>query len=498
MSYLLGIDTGTSGTKGVLMDLDGSVVSAASVEYLLSQPRAGWAEQDPQLWWDAAVKIIRLICEKTSIHGNKIAAVGLSGQMHGAVAINGYGDVIRPAILWCDQRTEAECSWIDQQVGPKNLYDWTGNPALPGFTAPKILWLRNHEPKTYEKIRHILLPKDYIRFRLTGELATEVSDASGTLLLDVKNRRWSEDMLGSLGIPLSWMPPVFESPHISGRVNRETAKITGLLEGTPVVGGAGDQAAGAVGTGIVNEGCLSVSLGTSGVVFAAIDKPRIETNSSLHTFCHAAPDKWHKMGVMLSAGASMQWFRNHFSSSEDYETLVSGANGISPGSEGLVFLPYLLGERTPYPDPSIRGAFIGLTMRHEKSHLVRAVMEGVSFGLKDSLKLLQKEGIMTKEVRVTGGGAKNSLWQEILASIFNHTIATVNTTEGPAYGAAILAGVGCGVYDSVESGCKLIIKVNAEKTPDEKTVDVYEKYYEVYKSLYPLMKDTMDTLTRLA
>jgi xylulokinase len=507
MPYLLGIDIGTSGTKAVLVEEGGRVAASSYVEYPLSQPRPGWAEQNPEQWWQAVVAAVQEIWVKTGLDGREVAGVGLSGQMHGAVVLGANYQVLRPAILWCDQRTGAECTWMYEEIGEEKLYQWTGNPALPGFTAPKLVWLKKHEPEIYNQIRHVLLPKDYIRFRLTGELATEVSDASGTLLLDVTHRRWSEDMLEALDIPQEWLPRVYESPEVTGQITPEAAAATGLPAGTPVVGGGGDQAVGAVGTGIVAEGLLSAALGTSGVVFAMTAKPSIQPGSTLHSFCHAVPGKWHLMGVMLAAGASLQWFRNQLGGEEvrvaaatgtdPYELLTALAVDAGPGAEGLLFLPYLLGERTPHPDPAARGGFIGLTMRHRKGHLVRAVLEGVAFGLRDSLELLQQAGVKVEEIRVSGGGARSPLWRQILASVFKHPVTTVNSTDGPAFGAALLAGVGAGIYPSVEAACSSTIKVTSRAEPVLSEASTYDRLYTLYTSLYPLLRGTMHDLTKM-
>ncbi|HUW65303.1 MAG TPA: xylulokinase [Spirochaetia bacterium] len=507
MSLLLGIDIGTSATKAVLIEEDGRVRATARVEYPLSQPLAGWAEQDPGQWWEAAAVAVREIWTRTGLDGKAVAGVGLSGQMHGLVLLDSAYRVLRPAILWCDQRTGAECAWLNREIGVEQLYRWTGNPALPGFTAPKVLWVRRHEPEIYRQISHFLLPKDYVRFRLTGELATDVSDASGTLLLDVATRRWSSRMLAALDIPEAWLPALYESTEVTGKVSPEAAADTGLLAGTPIVGGGGDQAAGAIGLGIVAEGILSAALGTSGVIFATTEKPRMQPGSSLHTFCHAAPGRWHLMGVMLAAGASLQWFRDQLggeeirkaaqTSADPYGLLTEQAAAVGPGAEGLLFLPYLLGERTPHPDPAARGGFIGLTMRHHKGHMVRAILEGVAFGLRDSLELLHKGGVMVKEIRVSGGGARSRLWRHILASVFKYPVTTVNSMEGPALGAALLAGVGVGIYSSVETACSDIIKVTSREEAVPGEVNAYEQVYALYKTLYPLLQGTMHELTKL-
>ncbi|KLU61891.1 xylulose kinase [Peptococcaceae bacterium CEB3] len=495
MAYLLGIDIGTSGTKTVLIDEAGRMLASAYAEYPLAQPRPGWAEQDPDLWWQATLAGIAEVLKKTGLRGEEVAAVGLSGQMHGAVLLDKDYQVLRPAILWCDQRTGAESEWIAETLGVEKLFAWSGNPALPGFTAPKLLWMRRHEPALYARIQHVLLPKDFIRWRLTAELATEVSDASGTLLLDVARRRWSPEMLAALAIPQSWLPPVYESIEVSGRVSVSAAALTGLAAGTAVVGGGGDQAAGAVGAGIVQSGLLSVALGTSGVVFAATDEARILPGSGLHAFCHALPGKWHLMGVMLAAGASLQWLRNNMAPGDTYDNLTGRAARVQAGAEGLLFLPYLLGERTPYPDPAARGGFIGLSMRHELGHLVRAVLEGVAYGLRDSLELMKRLGVPGAEVRVSGGGARSALWRQIVADIFQAPVTVVNSSEGPAFGAALLAGTGVGVYASVEEACRKTIRVESRQEPDPSAAEAYEKGYALYRSLYPLLRETMHGLT---
>lgn len=498
MSYLLGIDVGTSGTKVVLVEETGRIAASAFAGYPLVQERPGWAEQDPELWWQATVTTIKEVWTKSGLGGSEVKAVGLSGQMHGAVLLDEAYHVLRPAILWCDQRTGEECSWITETVGKEKLFAWTGNPALPGFTAPKLLWLRRHEPDVFARIKHVLLPKDYIRFRLTGELATEVSDASGTLLLDVARRRWSGEMLSALELPEAWLPGVYESTEISGRVTAVAAELTALPAGTPVVGGGGDQAAGAIGAGIVESGLISVALGTSGVVFAATEEARILPGSGLHAFCHAAPNQWHLMGVMLAAGASLQWLKDSMAPAVSYDVLNERASGVNAGSEGLLYLPYLLGERTPYPDPFARGAFIGLTMRHGLGHLVRAVMEGVVFGLRDSLELMKELGVPTREIRVSGGGAHSALWQQILADTFQSPVTMVNSSEGPAFGAALLAGTGVKIYSSVEEACQKTIQVVSRREPNPSVSPVYERGYSLYHSLYPLLRETMHDLSDLA
>ncbi|MDH7569914.1 MAG: xylulokinase, partial [Armatimonadota bacterium] len=425
MAHLLGIDIGTSGTKALVIDVDGRALGSATVDYPLSTPQPGWAEQDPADWWRATAAAVRAACVRAGISPAEVAAVGLSGQMHGSVFLDENHQVLRPAILWCDQRTAAQCERITATVGRDRVVAITCNPVLTGFTAPKVVWLREHEPSLYARVRKVLLPKDYVRFRLTGEFATEVSDASGTSLFDVPNRRWSGEILSALEIPEEWLPQCYESVEVSGRVNATAAAETGLREGTPVVGGGGDQAAGAVGNGIVSPGAVSIALGTSGVVFAYAETPEMDPQLRTHTFCHAVPGKWHVMGVMLSCGGSLRWYRDALNQPErdvasrmgvdPYDLITAEAAQAPLGSEGLLFLPYLIGERTPYPDPDARGVFFGLSLRHDKRHLARAVLEGVSFGLRDSFEILRSMGLPITEVRVSGGGARSAVWRQILA-----------------------------------------------------------------------------------
>ncbi|MGB9857538.1 MAG: xylulokinase [Dictyoglomaceae bacterium] len=506
MDLLIGIDVGTTGSKALLVDKEGKVIQSWTEEYPLYTPYPGWSEQDPEDWWRATKKAIQMILKLSSISPKEIKGIGLTGQMHGSVFLDSQGNVIRRAILWNDQRTAKQCEEIVERVGGvKNLLNLTLNLALTGFTAPKILWLRENEPENYKKVKKVLLPKDYIRYRLTGEYASEVSDASGTLLFDVKNRRWSKEMLSLLDIPEDFMPKVYESPEITGYIKKDVAEELGIPEGTPVVGGGGDQAAQAVGTGVVKSGIVSVTLGTSGVVFAHLDKPEGEKEGRLHTFCHAVPGKWHTMGVMLSAGGSFRWFRDSFGEIEmeiskwtgkdPYEFLSMEAEKASRGSEGLIFLPYLTGERTPYPDPMAKGVFVGITLRHKKPHFVRSVLEGVAFGLRDSLELIKSLGIEIKEIRVSGGGARSPIWRQILADIFNSPIVTINVTEGAAYGAALIAGVGVGIYESVESACDATIKVVSREEPKKENVSAYKELYELYRELYPVMKNYFKKLS---
>lgn len=497
MAYLLGIDIGTSGTKVIAIDETGKVAATASAEYPLSTPRPLWAEQRAEDWWEATCSCVKRVLE--IVPAEEVAGVGLSGQMHGLVMLDEAGDVLRPAILWCDQRTQAQCDYITDVVGQETLTAETCNPVLTGFQAPKIIWVRDNEPKIYERARHFLLPKDYIRYKLTGEFATEVSDASGTSLLNVPKRQWSEVVLEKLQIPIEYLPKVYESFEVSGQITELGANATNLKVGTPVVGGGGDQAAGAVGNGIVRSGIISVATGTSGVVFAFADAPTIDPSLRVHTFCHAVPNKWHVMGVMLSAGGSLRWYRDTLSAPESrvaglmkidpYELITREANAVPAGSEGLLFLPYLTGERTPHPDPQARGGFIGLTVRHNKAHMARAVLEGVAYGLRDSLAILQDMNISIGNVRASGGGARSDVWRQIQADVFNFPLSTINVDEGPALGVALLAGVGAGLYASVEEACSSVIKVTSSTPVIQKNAEIYEKYYSVYRALYPALKD---------
>lgn len=495
-TYLLGIDVGTTGSKAVLVEADGAVKASATTEYPMATPQPLWAEQNPSDWWQATITSIKRLLDEGGVKANQVAGVGLTGQMHGLVLLDAQGEVLRPCIMWNDQRTGPQCAAITQKVGAENLLRLTGNPVLPGFTAPKIVWVRENEPEVYARVAKVLLPKDYVRYRLTGGFFSEVSDASGTSLFDVGRRRWSDEMLATLDISPAWLPEVTESPEVSAHVNAEAAQATGLLEGTPVVGGGGDQAAQAVGTGIITEGIVSATLGTSGVVFAASDTYRIEPQGRLHAFCHAVPGMWHLMGVMLSAGGSFRWYRDALGDVEKaqaqecgrdpYDLLTEAAAAAPPGCEGLIFLPYLTGERTPYPDPNARGVFFGLTLRHSKSHLTRAVLEGVAYGLRDSLELMRALGLAIRQVRASGGGARSALWCQILADVFDTEIVTVNVTEGAAYGAALLAGVGAGVYESVAAACERAVRVIG-RTPPGPAAPIYADYYPRYRALYPAL-----------
>ncbi len=495
LPYLIGIDVSTTATKALLMDAAGSVLAVASSEYNYSTPRPLWSEQDPALWWEGATNSLRRVLALAGANAADVAAVGLTGQMHGLVLLDAAGQVLRPAILWNDQRTAAQCDEIRARLGRERLIGITGNDALAGFTAPKLLWVREHEPDVYARARHVLLPKDYVRYRLTGEFATDKADGAGTLLMDLRGRAWSHNMLEALEIPPEWLPPLFEGPEVTGRLSAQAAEATGLKAGTPVVAGGGDQAAQAVGVGAVAQGIVALTLGTSGVIFASTDEPVIEPNGRLHAFCHAAPGRWHLMGVMLSAAGSLRWHRDTFAPGATYEALLGPAEAVPAGCEGLLFLPYLTGERTPYPDPLARGAFVGLTVRHTLPHLTRAVLEGVAFGLRDSFELMRQAGLApVRQVRVSGGGARSPLWRQILSDVLEIELVTVNTTEGAAYGAGLLAGVGAGVWPEVGAACVATVAVTGRVSPSPEPAKRYQSLYRQYQALYPALKPSFDGL----
>ncbi len=489
MKYLLGIDIGTSGTKTVLFDRGGNPISSSTAEYPLYQPEIGWAEQDPQDWWNAVCITINQVIKDSNINPESISGIGLSGQMHGLVMLDGDGNVLRKSIIWCDQRTAKECVEITEKVGEKRLIDITANPALTGFTASKILWVRNNEPEIYEKCRKILLPKDYIRYMLTGEFATEVSDASGMQLLDIKNRCWSKEVLNALDIPIEYLGDVHESIVVSGKVHKKAAEVTGLKENTPVVGGAGDQAAGAIGNGIIKSGQISSTIGTSGVVFAHLDEPIIDEKGRVHTFCHAVPGAWHMMGVTQGAGLSLKWFRDNFCTNEvevakgmgidPYVLMTKEAEKVPAGSRGVIYLPYLMGERTPHLNPKAKGVFFGLSAAHTKNEMLRAVIEGVSYSLLDCMEIIKDTGMNPTNVMVSGGGGKSELWRQILADMFNCKVSTNKSSEGPALGVALLAGVGTGVYKDIDEACSIAISEKSVQFPKEENSLVYKRYYDL-------------------
>ncbi len=498
MPYFLGIDSSTTGVKALLLDEKGEVAGTATTELALSTPKPLWSEQNPADWWDGAANSIRRVLKDTGLSGDAIAAIGLTGQMHGLTLLDEAGQVLRPAILWNDQRTGAECDDIRSRLGKERLIQITGNDALTGFTAPKILWVQKNEPEIFAKVRQILLPKDYVRFKLTGSYATDRAGGAGTLLFNLAERSWSSEVLAALDIPAAWLPPTHEGPEVTGHVSAAAAAATGLKAGTPVVGGGGDQAAQAVGVGAVEPGIIALTLGTSGVVFASTDAPFVEPEGRLHAFCHAVPGRWHLMGVMLSAAGSLRWYRDTLAPGTDFDTLLTPAADIAPGSEGLLFLPYLTGERTPHPDPLARGAFVGLTVRHNQPHFSRAVLEGVAFGLRDSFELMKSAGLAEiKQVRVSGGGARSPLWRQILADVLNVELVTVNTTEGAAYGAALLAGVGAGLWPDVDTACRQSIKVTGSTPPQPEIAARYGPLYAQYRELYPALKSISHHLSRL-
>ncbi|MGA2630563.1 MAG: xylulokinase [Terriglobia bacterium] len=508
MAYMMGVDVGTTGTRAVIVRPDGHVVGAATGDHQpMTMLKPGWAEQDPADWWEATIQAVRAALEAAGLKGGDIAAVGLSGQMHGVVLLDQTRAVLRPSLIWCDQRSQAQCDWITQQVGAERLIQLVSNPALTGFSAPKLLWVRDNEPQIFERAAHFLLPKDYVRFRLTAEFATEVSDASGTLLLDVTNRRWSAEMLGALEIDSKILPRVYESPEITGQITRETALVTGLKAGTPVVGGGGDQASSAVGNGIVSTGLTSATLGTSGVIFAYTDVPKLDPRGRIHTFCHAVPGKWHVMGVTQGAGLSLRWFRDNFGESEawfarqtgvdPYDLIIQEAEKVRPGSEGLLWLPYLMGERTPHLDAQARGMWFGLTAAHQRAHMIRSILEGVAFSLRDSLEIFKEIGIPVTQIRASGGGSRSFLWRQIQADIYGKELVTLRTSEGSALGAALLAGVGAKIYSSVEESAKEAIQVRERMSPHADNMKTYDRLYQVYRSLYPAVRNLSHQLATL-
>lgn len=507
MEYLIGVDLGTSGTKTVLFDVDGNVMASKTIEYPLYQPQNGWAEQEPMDWWNATAATTKAVIEESGVDPADIKGVGLSGQMHGLVMLDKDGNVLRRSIIWCDQRTAKECEEITQRVGAERLIEITANPALTGFTASKILWVRNHEPELYARCAHILLPKDYVRYMLTGEFATEVSDASGMQLLDIPNRCWSDEVLEKLEIDKSLLAKVYESPEVTGVITAEAAALTGLKEGTPVVGGAGDNAAAAVGTGVVEDGKAFVTIGTSGVVFAHTSDISIDPKGRVHTFCCAVPGCWHVMGVTQGAGLSLKWFRDNFCMSEmetakgmgkdPYFLMDQQAARVPVGSNKLLYLPYLMGERTPHLDPDCRGVFFGLSAIHTRFDMLRAVMEGVTFSQRDSVEVLREMGVTLHEMLACGGGGSSPLWRQMLADTFACDVKTVVSKEGPALGVAILAGVGAGIYPSVEEGCRRVIRTNPPQSPIKENIPEYEKFYQMYRSLYLALKDSYQKLAAL-
>jgi xylulokinase len=490
---VLGIDVGTGGSRALILDDDGSLVASATMDHAAFQsPRTTWAEQDPADWWRASHQAIRAVLSESRVAADSIACIGLSGQMHGAVLLGEGGDVLRPSIIWCDQRTEAECRWLDETVGRERLLRLTSNPPLTNFTLTKLLWVRTHEPDVWKHVRHVLLPKDYVRFRLSGEHAIDAADASGTLMLDVAERCWSHDILDAVDIDRRVLPAVFESQDICARVSREAAALTGIPTGTPIVAGAGDQAAGAVGMGITRPGAVSATIGTSGVVFAATDRPATDPKGRLHTFCHAIPGRWHLMGVTQAAGLSLRWFRDQVTSGSgapvSYEQLTEEATRVPPGADGVLWAPYLMGERTPHCDPNARAALVGLAANHGRGHIVRALMEGVAFSLRDTFSIFSELHVPVDFVRLGGGGSRSALWRQIQADVYGYAVDTAKADEGAAYGAAILAAVGIGLWPTVDAACDALVRGTAKASPQPEVVALMNDRYDAYRRIYPTLR----------
>ncbi|HEY0101318.1 MAG TPA: xylulokinase [Pyrinomonadaceae bacterium] len=499
---LLGIDVGTGGTRAVVVDETGRVAAAATSEHApFVSPQTGWAEQDARDWWRAAGEAVRAVLACGEVRADEIECVGLSGQMHGATLLDERDEVLRPSIIWCDVRTGEQCRALTSQIGETRLIELVLNPALANFTLPKMLWVREREPHLWERVRTVLLPKDYVRLRLTGERATDVADASGTLLFAVGERAWSNEILERTGMERSLLPAVYESPEVCGRVSAAGAAATGLRAGTPVVAGAGDQAAGAVGLGVVRPGSVSATIGTSGVVFAATDRPALDLKGRVHTFCHAIPGRWHVMGVTQAAGLSLRWFRDRFGTGaagasagdgrDAYEILSEEADGAPPGADGVLWTPYLMGERTPHLDPQARAALVGLTMNHTRAHIIRAILEGVAFSLRDTLTIFAEMNVPVRGIKLGGGGARSALWRQIQADVYGQTIELVEAEEGAAYGAALLAGVGGGAWSSVDEACEATVRVRARVEPDAARVSLMNERYGVYRAIYPALRDVL-------
>jgi xylulokinase len=492
---LLGIDVGTGGSRALVIDEGGRVVASATAEHApFASPRTGWAEQDARDWWRASREAVRAVLSSGGVRAEEVACVGLTGQMHGAVLLDDADEPLRPSIIWCDVRTHEQCRALTEAVGRERLIGLVSNPALEGFTLPKMLWVREREPETWARVRTVLLPKDYVRLRLTGAKATDVADASGTLLFDVGRRRWSDEMLALTGLDAALLPEVFESAEVTGRVSAEGAEATGLRKGTPVVAGAGDQAAGAVGMGIVRPGAVSATIGTSGVVFAATDRPALDAGGRVHTFCHALPGRWHVMGVTQGAGLSLRWFRDNFGAGRDdgrdpYERLLEEASAAPPGSDGALWAPYLMGERTPHLDPHARAALVGLTASHTRAHVVRAILEGVAFSLRDTFEIFKEMGVPVESVRLGGGGARSPLWRQIQADVYGREVELVEAEEGAAYGAALLAGVGSGAWNSVEEACAAAVRVRERVAPDPEAARLLDERYKAFRAIYPALRN---------
>ena len=496
--YWLGLDVGTGGSRALLVDADGRVrFSFIAPHEEMRMERPLWAEQDPEDWWRASSAAIAGVLKTAGITGNSVRGIGLSGQMHGLVLLDEAGQVIRPALIWCDQRSQRQVDFINEKLGAQNVVRWTANPVLTGFTLPKLLWVRDNQPHAFERVRHFLLPKDFLRFKLTGQLATDVSDASGTSMLDVVKRSWSQEMMSGLGLDASILPKVYESREVTGAVSRQAAELTGLAEGTPVMAGAGDQAASAIGNGIVKTGEVSCTIGTSGVVFAFLQEPAYDPQGRVHTFCHAIPNAWHVMGVTQGAGLSLQWLRNQLAPSASYDDLTHEAESSPRGARGLFWLPYLMGERTPHLDASARAAWVGLTAKHRRADLIRSVLEGVCFSQNDGLEIIRELGAAPSLVRLSGGGAKSAFWHQLFADIFNTSCAILESQEGSAYGAALLALIGTGEYASAAELCGKAVREVAVKRPHAEAAAFYRKSYAVYTSLYPALKSSFQAIAAL-
>ncbi len=490
---LLGIDIGTGGSRAVLIDDVGRVVASATAEHeAFSSPVIGWAEQDPEDWWRAASTAIQKICSENPSEVEDLVAIGLSGQMHGAVLLNGEDRVVRPAIIWCDQRTEKQCVGLNKKVGHETLRHFVGNPALPNMTLPKFLWVRENEPEYWEQVSSVMLPKDYVRFKMTGEKATDVSDASGTLLLDVENRKWSKRLLEKVSIDDEILPALYESHEISGTISKECASETGLKIGIPVVAGAGDNAAGAIGMGIVYPGDTSVTIGTSGVAFTVMNKPKIDLKGRIHSFCHAIPDRWHLTAVTQAAGLSLKWFRDNFGNMESYEDLDAMATDVKTDSDDLLWTPYLMGERAPHLDSNVRASLVGLTTSHTKAHVVRAIMEGVAFSLKDCLEIFKELEIEVGDILLGGGGASSALWRQIQADVYGRPVKTIDVEEGAAFGVALLAGVGIKHWESIDEACTQTIRLKPATKPNLASVDLYSSRYQSYRKIYPALSELFE------
>ncbi len=490
----LGIDVGTGGSRAVVINENGKVVASATAEHIaFASPEIGWAEQSPDDWWRACVAVIREVL--TKVKAEEISAIGFSGQMHGSVLLDEADKVLRPALLWCDQRTSKECAKITEKIGAENLIKLVSNPAVTGFTLPKLIWVRENEPEVWQRVKTVLLPKDYIRLRLSGDKASDVADSSGTLLFDVQNRKWSDEMLDAFEINKNLLPKVYESIEVTGEISQKAAEETGLKSGTLIVAGAGDNAAGAIGMGVTNTGTVSATIGTSGVVFGVTEKPKLDLKGRIHTLCHAIRERWHNTGVTLAAGLSLKWFRENFGDGKSFDEMVDQSAEIPAGADGAIWLPYLMGERTPYLDANARAAFVGLTASHTKIHLTRAVLEGVAFSLRDSFEIFKETGAKIEKIRLGGGGAKSKLWRQIQADVYGQTVEILEADEGAAFGAAILAGVGACAWNSVDEACEKTIRVAETVKPNADSVEKLNRNYEAYKLLYSSLRPAMKIIT---